>query len=518
MANTASTFTAPTLGALGYSYGFQCASSDVDNFTSLFAGSFNASVSSQLTELICGKMDAVGIQMQWTQLALDNTFLLFSAYLVFAMQLGFAMLCAGCVRAKNTMNIMMTNVMDACAGGISYYLFGFGFAFGIGANPNAFIGDNFFAESSFPDYDYGYDYSFWMYQWAFAIAAAGITSGSIAERTQFTAYLVYSTFLTGFVYPVTSHWVWAPHGFLGAANTADPLFGIGCIDFAGSGVVHMVGGVAGFWGALIEGPRLGRFDKSGRQMEMKGHSATLVVLGTFLLWFGWYGFNPGSYLRITPAYTDVLGNWTFVGRAAMCTTLAGSMAGLTTLFGRKLLAGVWHVPDVCNGLLGGFAAITAGCATVEPWAAVLCGFGAAWTLMIGNIVGAALQFDDPVEATQLHFGCGVWGLFFVGLLAKKELVMQSYAKTEDNVHYGLFYGGGGRLLAAQCIEIVTIFGWVTVTMVPCFLLLKMLNLLRVSPDDELAGMDSTAHGGSAYNHDDDNKKMLFAPGEQPNDV
>ncbi|GKF10653.1 ammonium transporter 1 member 1-like protein, partial [Tanacetum coccineum] len=196
-----------------------------------------------------------------------------------------------------------------------------------------------------------FDYSYFLYQWAFAIAAAGITSGSIAERTH-------------------------------ASNLDNLFLGSGVIDFAGSGVVHMVGGIAGLWGALIEGPRIGRFDQSGRSVALKGHSASLVVLGTFLLWFGWYGFNPGSFTKILSPYEsgNYYGQWSAVGRTAVTTTLAGCTAALTTLFGKRILSGHWNVTDVCNGLLGGFAAITAGCSVVDPWAAVICGFVAACVL------------------------------------------------------------------------------------------------------------------------------------------
>jgi len=206
-----------------------------------------------------------------TTSAVDSTYLLFSAYLVFAMQLGFAMLCAGSVRAKNTMNIMLTNVLDAAAGALFYYLFGFAFAYGTPSN--GFIGKQFFGLKRLPQI--GFDYDFFLFQWAFAIAAAGITSGSIAERTQFVAYLAYSAFLTGFVYPVASHWFWSADGWASAGRTSgELLFGSGVIDFAGSGVVHLVGGVAGLWGALIEGPRLGRFDGP---VPIRGHSARIRV-------------------------------------------------------------------------------------------------------------------------------------------------------------------------------------------------------------------------------------------------
>ncbi|KAM3306113.1 ammonium transporter 1 member 3 [Capsicum chacoense] len=340
--------------------------------------------------------------------SVNAIYLLFSAYLVFVMQLGFSMLCAGSVRAKNAMNIMLTNVVDAVVGSLSYYLFGFAFAFG---DSNPFIGANFFALKDIPSSSY--DYSFFLYQWAFAIAVAGITSGSIAERTQFTAYLFFSFFLTGFVYPVVAHWLWSSNGWL-SPNSSYLLFGSGAIDFAGSGVVHLVGGIAGFWGSIIEGPRVGRFDAFGNPVKMRGHNATLVVLGTFLLWFGWFGFNPGSFDKILVPYPHMVdqGNWTSVGRTAVTTTLAGSTAGIVTLFGRRLLVGHWDAMDVCNGVIGGFVAITSGCSVIEPWAAIVCGFCAAWVLIGLNILGLKFKFDDPLEAAQLHGGCGAWGLIF----------------------------------------------------------------------------------------------------------
>lgn len=417
------------------------------------------------------------------------------------------MLCAGSVRAKNTMNIMLTNVLDAAAGGLSYYLFGYAFAFG--SPSNGFIGRHFFGLNDFP-YPQA-DYSFFLYQWAFAIAAAGITSGSIAERTQFVAYLIYSSFLTGFVYPIVSHWIWSGDGWASASKSDNNLlFGSGAIDFAGSGVVHMVGGIAGLWGALIEGPRIGRFDRSGRSVALRGHSASLVVLGSFLLWFGWYGFNPGSFLTILKSYGDrggYYGQWSAVGRTAVTTTLAGCTAALTTLFGKRLLVGHWNVIDVCNGLLGGFAAITSGCSVVEPWAAIICGFVAAWVLIGCNKLAEKFKYDDPLEAAQLHGGCGAWGLLFTGLFATKSYVNEVYPNKPGRP-YGLFMGGGGKLLAAQIIQILVISGWVTVTMGPLFYGLNKLRLLRISNEDETAGMDLTRHGGFAYiYHDEDDPSL-----------
>lgn len=468
----------------------------------------NVANSTGAADFICSHFNTAADNFSATQYAVDNTYLLFSAYLVFSMQLGFAMLCAGSVRAKNTMNIMLTNVLDAAAGGLFYYLFGFAFAFGTPSN--GFIGKHNFGLKNFPSSSF--DYSYFLYQWAFAIAAAGITSGSIAERTQFVAYLIYSSFLTGFVYPVVSHWFWSGDGWASATRTdGDLLFGTGVIDFAGSGVVHMVGGIAGLWGALIEGPRIGRFDHSGKAIALRGHSASLVVLGTFLLWFGWYGFNPGSFTKILSAYPagGYYGQWSAIGRTAVTTTLAGCTAALTTLFGKRILSGHWNVTDVCNGLLGGFAAITAGCSVVEPWAAIICGFVASLVLIGCNKLAEILKFDDPLEAAQLHGGCGTWGVIFTALFATEKYVREVYP-NKPNRPYGLFMGGGGKLLGAHLIQILVIIGWVSATMGPLFFVLRKLKLLRISSEDEMAGMDMTRHGGFAYiYHDDESNKHGF---------
>ncbi|PIA40097.1 hypothetical protein AQUCO_02500073v1 [Aquilegia coerulea] len=320
-------------------------------------------------------------------------------------------------------------------------------------------------------------------------------------------YLIYSAFLTGLVYPVVSHWFWSSDGWASPTRADNLLFDSGVIDFAGSGVVHLVGGVAGLMGALIEGPRIGRFDHSGRSVALRGHSASLVVLGTFLLWFGWYGFNPGSFLQIAKSYGDganYYGQWSAIGRTAVTTTLAGCTAALTTLFGKRLLVGHWNVTDVCNGLLGGFAAITSGCSVVEPWAAIVCGFVASGVLIGCNKLAEKYKYDDPLEAAQLHGGCGTWGIIFTALFAKQKYVNEVYPGRPNRPH-GLLMGGGGKLLAAHIIQILVIVGWVGVTMGLLFWLLHKFNLLRISAEDETAGMDLTRHGGFAYvYHDDEN--------------
>lgn len=230
-----------------------------------------------------------------------------------------------------------------------------------------------------------------------------------------------------------------------------------------------------------------------------------MVLGTFLLWVGWYGFNPGSFTKILVNYDGsdpFYGQWSAIGRTAVTTTLAGCTAALTTLFGKRILSGHWNIIDVCNGLLGGFAAITSGCAVVEPWAAIICGFVAAGVLMGFNKLADRFKYDDPLEAAQLHAGCGAWGVLFTSLFASNKYVGEIYPNKVGRP-YGLFMGGGASLLAAHVVQILAIIGWVSFTMGPLFLVLHKLKLLRISSDDEMDGMDLTRHGGFAYAYNDE---------------
>jgi ammonium transporter, Amt family len=295
------------------------------------------------------------------------------------------------------------------------------------------------------------------------------------------------------VYPVVVHWAWSNRGWLSAFRVRDPLFDFGYVDFAGSGVVHMVGGLSGLMGAIMVGPRLGRFDSNGKPVDMPGHSATLVVLGTVLLWFGWYGFNPGSVLLIS---TATLGR--VASRAAVCTTLSGSAGGLAALLSAWFRNKSWDLVSVCNGTLCGFVSITCSCHVVEPWAAIL--IGASSALVFDGICALflKLQIDDPLSASPMHAGTGAWGLFLLGLLAKKEYLQEAYGKSNS---YGVFYGSNGKLLACQIIGIIVIAAWVCGLMGPFFFVLKVVGKLRISPEEEQAGLDVSKHGGSNYNHD-----------------
>lgn len=439
------------------------------------------SLDTATAELLCNKMGGA-----WN--SLDATFMLSSAYLVFFMQAGFAMLCAGSVRTKNTMNILIKNVLDACVGAIAYFLFGFGVAYGVtdGTEPNSFIGSGTFALDDFKNW------KLFLFQWAFSAAAATIVSGSVAERCAFEAYLGYSFFLTAFVYPVVCHWVWDAEGWLSAFNS-DPMWDSGMMDFAGSGVVHMVGGFAGMMGAWLCGPRMGRFDVDGTVRPLKGHSATLVVIGTFILWFGWYGFNPGSMFVITG---DT--NAEVVGRAAVGTTLGGAAGGLSALVFLYATEHVWDLTGVCNGVLAGLVSITAGCSTIEPWLCIIIGAIGAVVFNGASKLLLKLRIDDPLEACPMHGFCGAWGVIAVGLFAKQEYVCQVYGHCKS---YGLFYGGGGSLLGCQIVGVIVILLWTCGLLGLFFFALKSMGRLRVPHEEEEKGIDASHHGGSAYNEE-----------------
>eukprot|EP00326_Haptolina_ericina_P036091 CAMPEP_0181250950 /NCGR_PEP_ID=MMETSP1096-20121128/46598_1 /TAXON_ID=156174 ORGANISM="Chrysochromulina ericina, Strain CCMP281" /NCGR_SAMPLE_ID=MMETSP1096 /ASSEMBLY_ACC=CAM_ASM_000453 /LENGTH=397 /DNA_ID=CAMNT_0023348463 /DNA_START=1 /DNA_END=1194 /DNA_ORIENTATION=- len=371
---------------------------------------------------------------------------------------------------------------------------------------NAFIGGGptHFALSGVKDnmdaHAHGYDWISFFFQYAFAAAAATIVSGAVAERCKLNAYLIYTVVITAFIYPCVVHWVWDSHGFLCAGNPKAMMSGV--IDFAGSGVVHMTGGWAALMGAYFLGPRMGRFT-STVPGEFEGHSATLQVLGTFILWFGWYGFNPGSTLGLDGLSRDM-------ARSAVTTTLSAATGGVTGLFVKKMLPaklggnGVYDLGHTCNSLLGGLVGITAGCASVPVWASIIIGFCAAFIYHGASCLMRKLKIDDPLDAFAVHGACGFWGLIAVGLFTAKEY---SYAPAEGNSHNnagegydaGLFMPGTrGILFATQlCAGIIMIL-WVTTMSGILFFSLKMCGMLRVDRAEEDAGADVSKHGGSAY--------------------
>jgi Amt family ammonium transporter len=415
--------------------------------------------------------------------AIDTAWLLVTAFLVFLMQAGFAMLEAGFVRTKNTANILMKNILDVSAGAIAFWAVGWGVAYGLsGEASNGFIGDGNFFLNSFDDYPS------WIFQFVFAATAATIVSGAMAERTAFRAYLFYTVFITAFIYPVVVHWAWDGNGWLTAFKD-NPIGTNGYIDFAGSGVVHMVGGFAGLMGAIFVGPRIGKFGKDGSINPIPGHSISLAALGVFLLWFGWYGFNPGSTLGLSGGFAAL------AAKVAVNTTLAAGAGAVGCAFLSKLRTGKFDTGLTLNGALGGLVAITAPCATVDPWAAVIIGLIAAPIVIFGIEALDRLGIDDPVGAVSVHGFAGVWGVLSVGLFSAKAGIAQAYAESDV---YGLFLGGGAEQLGIQALGVASIAGWTIVTSGVMFALIKYTVGLRVSPEEEERGLDMVEHGIEAY--------------------
>jgi len=307
--------------------------------------------------------------------------------------------------------------------------------------------------------------------------------------------MVYTSALVGFIYPVVVHWVWDSEGFLSTANTGDSRLLCGMIDFAGSGVVHSVGGIASIIASSVLGPRRGRFNEDGLPNPgFTGHSIALTVLGTFILWLGWYGFNQGSTLTL-------LGNAQTAGRVGVTTTLSGAAAAVSGLFIKYWLppslggTHVWDLAHMCNSLLGGLVGITAGCATTEAWAALIIGVLASFVYHGASCMMRKLRIDDPLDAFAVHGACGIFGILMVGFFTPKEY---TYAENDGELEYGVFYGGSGLLLATQLSGMIIIVLWVGTMASILFLSLKFLGIFRVSPDVETAGLDVSKHGGHAY--------------------
>lgn len=421
---------------------------------------------------------------------LDQAWLMIAAFLVFFMQLGFAMVEAGFVRAKNTTNILMKNVLDACIGGLVFFAVGFGLAYGVSdeGDANKLFGfGNFFLN----DFD---AYAFWIFQFAFAATAATIVSGSMAERTKFSAYMVYTTFISALIYPIVVHWAWDSHGWLANSFLSEDSLGAnGYLDFAGSGVVHMVGGTAGLVGAIIVGPRLGRFT-AGSANVIPGHSMALGTIGMFVLWVGWYGFNPGSTLALSGGFAAL------AAKVAVTTTLAACAGAVTATLLSKARTGVYDMGLTINGILGGLVAITAGCAVVDPWAAIVIGAVGAVVVMLAIDLLDFLKIDDPVGAAPVHLGGGLWGVLAVGLFSTNDGITAAFTGPTDQ--YGLLMGGGVEQLGIQALAAAAIIGWTAAASGVLFLVIKYTIGLRVSEEEEVTGLDLGEHGMPAYTFGD----------------
>ncbi|MEQ8673217.1 MAG: ammonium transporter [Aggregatilineales bacterium] len=402
------------------------------------------------------------------QFNLDMTWILIAGFLVFFMQAGFAMLEGGMIRQTGVVNSMAENFMDACVTGILFFIVGFGIAFGSTENSLFFPGIEFALGGidGTGDGD-GVVFVNFFFQFAFAGAAATIATGAMAERTDFKGKLLYSAVVGAIIYPIVVFWTW------GGGWLTD----LGFVDFAGSGIVHMTGGIIALIGAMVVGPRVGR--EWGN--PPKPHNMFLATLGTFILWFGWYGFNVGSTLGA--------GSVNALGLVAVNTTLAacaGALAAMTFMYVRT---GKWDLPFILNGSLAGLVGITAGCAFVSPVGALIIGIAAGVVVVISVSVVESLKIDDAVSAFSVHGACGALGVLGVGFLGVEGLVGENY---------GLLLGGGADLIISQITGIVAIAAWTSVTSVVLFVGIKSVGLLRMPAKADEIGIDAYEHGASVW--------------------
>ncbi len=401
--------------------------------------------------------------------ATSTLWVLVAAFLVFFMQAGFGMVEAGLIRAKNASNVLMKNLLDFCFACLGFYSFGYAIMYGTGGSIVGTSGwflvgvESPVAGLPLP--------AFWLFQAVFVGTAATIVSGAVAERMRFVAYLAYSFLISAFVYPVVGHWVWGG-GWLAQLNF---------FDFAGSTVVHAVGGITALLGAWMLGPRIGRFNPDGSPNFIGGHSMPLVTLGVFILWFGWYGFNPGSTLG--------MGDPGLVARIAMNTTLAGCAGAVAAMIVAWVMFGKPDLSLALNGALAGLVGITAPCAVVSDGASIYIGLAAGVLVIFGVKWLNKLQIDDPVGAFPVHGLCGIWGTLAVGLFGQHAL---------GAPYDGLFYGGGFGALGVQSLGVVVCLTFILAAMWVVFRAIDSVVGLRVSRDTELRGLDLQEHGLESY--------------------
>eukprot|EP00931_Biecheleriopsis_adriatica_P039926 TRINITY_DN2283_c0_g1_i8.p1 TRINITY_DN2283_c0_g1~~TRINITY_DN2283_c0_g1_i8.p1 ORF type:complete len:563 (+),score=113.69 TRINITY_DN2283_c0_g1_i8:76-1764(+) len=436
--------------------------------------------------------------------ALDSAWLLLCGALVMFMHAGFAMLETGSCRAKNAQNVLMKNLVNVCVGTIGWWIFGWAFAYGgpydaDDALVNGFIGADGFAGKDFLAYvDTGLaplklpleqdatqsTMLSWFFQWAFCTAGATIVSGGVAERVKSPSYAAYAFFMTSFIYPVVVAWTWG-YGWLSS------VLDVGTMDFAGSGIVHLTGGVSALAGTVILGPREGRFDPD-RESEFEAHNLPLVVLGTFILWFGWYGFNPGSTLGMSSAETGAL-----AAQVAMNTTIAAATGGITVFGMRYAIQRKYDVGGLCNGILAGLVSITAPCGNVECGSAFAIGFIGAVVYQGASMLLQKLHIDDPVDAIPVHGACGIWGVLAAGLL-DWGLTFEHFhgwsgfscmANKDGSCQTGI----GGSAFAAQIILVLAVVAWAGTWSALAFGVLKVTKILRIEEEVEKTGLDAAHH-------------------------
>lgn len=417
-------------------------------------------------------MNEVGI-------SLDTVWMLLAAMLVFWMQPGFALCEAGFTRSKNTANILFKNFVDFMLGSVLFFFVGFGFMFG--SDGAGFIGAPNWGDLSFYKTDLPVE-GFLMFETVFCATSATIVSGAMAERTKFSMYIVYSFFISLIIYPVEGHWTWGG-GWLcndAAESFMMTTFGHVFHDFAGSAIVHSVGGVLALIGAIALGPRRGKYDANGKSRAIPGHSLILAALGVFILWMGWFGFNPGSQLAATGEVNRIA-----ISHVFLTTNLAAACGGIATMFVTWMKYGKPSFSLTLNGVLAGLVGITAGCDAVDAWGAIIIGLVCGIVLVYAiEFIDRKLHIDDPVGASSVHGICGILGTLMTGLFSVSE---------------GLFYGHGWGFLGAEAFGILIIDLWAAVTGVILFYSIKKIHGLRVSARIEDEGLDIYEHGETCYN-------------------
>ncbi len=418
------------------------------------------------------------------QAVLDNVWVLVAGALVFFMQAGFALLEAGLTRAKNVTNIMAKNLADMSVGVLAFLAVGYGLAFGAG---NAWWGTEGFFLSGSDLFEFGSSgvgnlstAAFFFFQVVFAATAVTIASGAMAERARFKSYLLFSLVMSAFIYPMVVHWTWGG-GLIAEISLGGAVYS----DFAGSTVVHSTGGWAALMGAIFLGPRLGKYGPDGRSRPIPGHSMPMTILGVFILWLGWFGFNAGSELAADSVVMVVALNTAVA--AAASTLTAGATVWLKTGKPDVALAG--------NGTLAGLVGITAGCASMNVLGSLVTGAVAGVLVVYSVFFVERKRVDDPVGAVSVHGVCGVWGTLAVGLFARYD---DAFLGRENA---GLFYGGGGWQLLVQLVFVLIILAWTLATTGTLFALLKRFGVLRVPPAEEARGLDLSEHGAGAYPND-----------------
>lgn len=400
--------------------------------------------------------------------AINTVWVALCAAMIFFMEAGFAFLEAGFIRAKNAMSIIAKVIIDVIFGGISFFVIGFGIAYGVSNGWFSF-------EFGIPDFDLGLDLSvsnnlFFFIQFGFAVAAISIVSGALAERMKLWSYAIFVIIFCGVMYPLVANWVWNPNGWLALR---------GFNDFAGSAAVHAMGGFSALAAAIVLGPRIGKYSQNGETNTIPGHNLPLASIGAFILWFGWFGFNPGSTL-------GAIGNWELIGSVILNTFLASAAGGISTMFYTYFSYGKIDITMVINGILAGLVSITAGCNVVDPFSAILIGLIAGVVVDLAVVLFDRLKVDDPVGAIAVHGINGLFGTIAVGLFANGD---------------GLIFGGGTSLFLTQVIGVLSI---AIFSFLFTFLLMKFLKStigIRVTENEENIGLDTVYFGINSYPSD-----------------